>query len=113
MVINKATIMLPFEASGEYTALKKYPTILSPTVRLRSADGKYVSYAGLTDASIESENQGDINRSLMNYAPDISHHVQEILRLDRDAEDFAKKIGNYDIWMLIRSEEHTSELQSR
>ncbi len=110
VVINKATIMLPFEASGEYTALEKYPTILSPTVRLRSADGKYVSYAGLTDASIESENQGDINRSLMNYAPDISHHVQEILRLDRDAEDFAKKIGNYDIWMLIMfSENATSE----
>ena len=110
VVVNKATITLPFEASGEYSALDQFPTILSPTVRLRSSDGKYVSYAGLTDASIESENQGDINRSLMNYAPDISHHVQEILRLDRNAEDFDKKIENYDIWMLIMySENATSE----
>ena len=110
VVINKATITLPFEASGEYTALDLFPTILSPTVRLRSSDGKYVSYAGLTDASIESENQGNINRSLMNYAPDISHHVQEILRLDRNAEDFARNIENYDIWMLIMySENATSE----
>ena len=110
VVINKATITLPFEASGEYTALDLFPTILSPTVRLRSSDGKYVSYAGLTDASIESENQGNINRSLMNYAPDISHHVQEILRLDRNDEDFAKNIENYDIWMLIMySENATSE----
>ena len=110
VVVNKATIILPFEASGEYSTLDKYPHILSPTVRLRSSDGKYVSYAGLTDASIESENQGDINRSLMNYAPDISHHVQEILRLDRDAEDFDKRIENYDIWFLIMfSENATSQ----
>ena len=110
VVVNKATITLPFEASGEYTALDHFPSYLSPTVRLRSSEGNYVSYAGLTDASIESENQGDINRSLMNYAPDISHHVQAILRLDRNDEDFAKTIEYYDIWMLIMySENATSE----
>ena len=37
----------------------------------------------------------------MNYAPDISHHVQEILRLDRNDEDFETKIQNYDIRFLI------------
>ena len=109
VVINRATITLPFEASGDFSALDKYPMILSPTVRLRSSEGDYVSYAGLTDASIASENQGDINRSLMNYAPDISHHVQEILRLDRNSENFEKKIENYDIWFLIMySEDATS-----
>ena len=106
VVINKATITLPFEASGDFSALDKYPMILSPTVRLRSSEGDYVSYAGLTDASIASENQGDINRSLMNYAPDISHHVQEILRLDRNDENFAKKIESYDIWFLIMYSEN-------
>ena len=88
VVINKATITLPFEAAGDFSALDKYPHYLSPTVRLKSSEGNYTSYAGLTDASIASENQGDINRSLMNYAPDISPHVQEILRLDRNDEDF-------------------------
>ena len=108
VVINKATITLPFEASGDFSKLEKYPMYLSPTVRLRSSDGNYISYAGLTDASIESENQGNINRSLLNYAPDISHHVQEILRLDREAADFGEKIENYDIWFLIMYSENAT-----
>lgn len=112
VVINKATITLPYNIGSDYARLDKYPTILSPTVRLRSSgENKYVSYAGLTDSSIESENQGNINRSLSKYSPDISHHVQEILKLEKkdgetDAE-FDKRLANYDIWFLIMSEEVT------
>ena len=110
VVINKATITLPYNVDGKWDKLDKYPVILSPTVRLRSSGTtKYVSYAGLTDSSIESENQGNINRSHSHYAPDISHHVQEILKLEKkdgetDAE-FDARISSYDIWMLIMSEE--------
>lgn len=112
VVINKATITLPYNVGGDYGRLDKYPTILSPTVRLRSSgENKYVSYAGLTDASIESENQGDINRSLSKYSPDISHHVQEILKLEKeDGEsdaDFEARVASYDIWFLIMFEEIT------
>ena len=114
VVINKATIKLPYDVKGDWGKLDKYPTILSPTVRLRGSvedGGKYVSYAGLTDASIESENQGDINRSLSLYSPDISHHVQEILKLEKeDGEsdaDFEARLAKYDIWMLIMHEEVT------
>ncbi len=105
VVINKATIVLPYDVEGDYSKLDKYPAILSPTVRLRSADGKYVTYAGLTDSSVNSENKGDINRSLNLYSPDISHHVQEILKLDRADKDYSKKIENYDVWFLIMIEE--------
>ncbi len=112
VVINKATIVLPYDVSGNYDELDNYPMILSPTVRLTSDDGKYVSFAGLTDSSIESENHGDINRSLSLYSPDISHHVQEILKLDRNAEDFSEKIGNYDIWFLIMHTETSSASSS-
>lgn len=101
VVINKATIILPYDVNGNYSLLDRYPQILSPTVRLRSTEGGYVSYAGLTDSSIATEDQGDINRSLNMYSPDISHHVQEILKLDRTSSDFAKKIEDYDIWFLI------------
>lgn len=101
VVINKATIILPYDVNGNYSLLDRYPQILSPTVRLRSTEGGYVSYAGLTDSSISTEDQGDINRSLNMYSPDISHHVQEILKLDRSSSDFAEKIENYDIWFLI------------
>ena len=104
VVINKATIILPYDVN-DYSALDKYPEILSPTVRLRSSEGNYVSYAGLTDSSISTENQGDINRSRNMYSPDISHHVQEILKLDRNSADYAKKIDNYDIWFLIMHNE--------
>lgn len=111
VVINKATITLPYNVNGDWEKLDKYPAILSPTVRLRSSEEKYVSYAGLTDSSIESENQGNINRSLSNYAPDISHHVQEILKLEQNAgesdSDYEKRIEKYDIWMLIMSNETT------
>jgi hypothetical protein len=114
VVINKATIKLPYDVNGDWSKLDRYPTILSPTVRLRGkveSGGTYVSYAGLTDASIESENQGDINRSLSLYSPDISHHVQEILKLQPEAgesdADFAARLAKYDIWMLIMHEEVT------
>ena len=105
VVINKATIILPYDVEGDYNALDKYPMILSPTVRLRSSEGGYVSYAGLTDSSIESENQGDINRSLNMYSPDISHHVQEILKVDNNSDTYEKDLEKYDIWFLIMHEE--------
>lgn len=113
VVINKASIILPYDVKSDWDKLNKYPTILSPTVRLRGKDKDetYVSYAGLTDSSIESENQGDINRSLSLYAPDISHHVQEILKLQPEKgeseDEFNKRVDGYDIWMLIMHEEVT------
>ena len=44
VVINKATIVLPYDVNGDYDMLEKYPKILSPTVRLHSTDGHYVTY---------------------------------------------------------------------
>lgn len=117
VVINKASIILPYNVGTEYSKLDKYPMILSPTVRLVSDNGQYVTYAGLTDSSIESENQGDINRSLEMYSPDVSHHVQQILNLrqgvgedvpeNESDEAFEARLSKYDIWMLIMHEEIT------
>ena len=105
-VINKATIIMPYDVDGNWDELKKFPVILSPTVKLVSEDGEYITYAGLTDSSISSENQGDINRSLNLYSPDISHHVQEIMKVKED-ENFEENIAKYDIWFLIMHEEIT------
>ncbi len=104
VVINKATIILPYNIAEDFSALDKFPTVLSPTVCLRSSEGDYVTYAGLTDSSVSTENQGDINRSLSIYSPDMSHHVQQIMKVKKDA-DFDKNIAKYDIWMLIMHEE--------
>ena len=93
-IINKATLLLPFEKDVDYTRSDLYPSILSPTIRKKTTDGNW-QFAGLTDASAESENQGSIDRSNLTYAPDFSYHLQEILkRTDLDSKDDA------DIWLL-------------
>ena len=112
VVINKATIILPYEMPADYLAMEKYPTVLSPTVKLRNENGGYITFAGLTDSSVESEDQGDINRSRCIYSPDISHHVQMILNLDENDKDFEKNIENYNIWMLIMHDETVKESSS-
>lgn len=97
-VINKATLIFPFEFPEDYEQLDKYPAYLNPTCRV-SVPG-YVSYAGLTDTSSSTENGGDINRSLGAYMPDISYHVQSLLRAGENA-----KLSNYDVWLLILRDE--------
>ena len=93
-VINKASLILPFDLPEDVERLDYFPSMLSPTIRNTSDDGT-VSYAGLTDASASSENQGDLDRSNLQYAPDITYHLQEILlRDDLDRKD------NADIWLL-------------
>ena len=122
VVINKATIVLPYNVGTDYEILDRYPEMLSPTVRLESKDGKYITYAGLTDSSIESENQGNINRSLCRYQPDLSHHIQEIVKMKKGEgedvdknetdEQFLKRLAKYDIWFLIMHEEIKKEASS-
>ena len=58
-------------------------------------DTQKVSFAGLTDANESSENQGDVDRSNCRYAPDISHHVQHLLKL-KESDD----MSGYDVWFL-------------
>lgn len=92
-LISKATIELPFEFPDDYRKMYLFPMVLSPTVKVTT--DSTVAFAGLTDASVSSENQGDINRSLCCYAPDVTHHVQQIIRKE-DSD-----ISAYDIWLLI------------
>ena len=101
-LISKATIEMPFDFPEDYTTMFRYPKVLSPTIKI-STDTT-VTFAGLTDASASDENQGDINRSLCNYAPDITHHVQQIIR--KKADD--KVLEGYDIWFLIMWYEQTT-----
>ena len=101
-LISKASIELPFDFPEDYTTMFRYPKVLSPTIKV-STDTT-VTFAGLTDASASDENQGDINRSLCNYAPAITHHVQQIIR----KKDGDKSLSGYDIWFLIMWYEKTT-----
>lgn len=98
-VINSATIYLPFEEPEDYLELDLYPTTLSPTCRI-TADDESVTFAGLPDAAASEEDQGAINRSLLRYQPDITWHLQEIIKLQDE-----EKIHNYDIWLLTVHDE--------
>lgn len=112
VIINKASLILPFD-DPDFSLKGIFPTMLSPTCRLdseiTSSGGEEetthsVYYAGLTDASVESENQGDVNWSISNYAPDITHHVQEIIKMSPDAD-----FRNRDMWMLILATETVTQ----
>lgn len=96
-IIVKATIELPYEQPADYMEMKYFPTVLSPTIRTtaKSSDTEIITFAGLTDASVSTEDQGDIDRSNLMYSPDITYHLQELLkRDDLDTET------NADIWLL-------------
>lgn len=105
IVISKASIVLPFVFPDNYKDMAYYPTTLSPTCRI--VKDKSIKYAGITDSSVKDENKGAINRSLCNYAPDLTHHFQEILKV----KDMAK-IENYDIWLLAMATETVSNRQA-
>ena len=110
-VINKATIVFPFEFPEDYTEMDFWPFRLSPTCRMVVGEGdeERTSFMGLTDSSSSNENQGDVDRSLLQYAPDITYHMQEILKIDESKTDntgtkYLLK-GNYDVWLLVMAEE--------
>ena len=107
-VINKASLIFPFEFPEDYQDMRFWPYRLSPTCRLVNDDDS-ATYMGLTDASSSSENQGDVDRSLFRYAPDITYHMQEILKIDESALDKTTTqnllAGNYDIWLLVMAKE--------
>ena len=119
VIINKARLVFPYEYEST-DKMSLYPTVLSPTCRISKKitpdEGEpyqYVTYAGLTDASVESENQGDINRSLCCYNPDVSHHVQEIIRLtDEKLAEKNQSYSDFDIWMLVMAYETTQTSSS-
>ena len=101
-IINRATITLPFEPSDPgFEQMYKVPDILSPTCRIHK--DTTVSFMGLTDASDQNEDQGNINRSRLVYSPDITYHVQELLKMSDDNQYLLN--GSYDIWMLIMHNE--------
>ncbi len=106
-IVVKGSIILPFEMPEDYLDMKYFPSVLSPTVRtlFKDSDGvESISFAGLTDASVSTEDQGDIDRSNMVYSPDITYHLQEVLRrTDLDTATDA------DIWLLTIHTEKVAE----
>lgn len=98
IVVNKASLVLPFEFPSDYKDLNLFPTYLSPCKRISYTDR--VSYANLTDYSAEDEDPGKINRSVGKYSPDVTYHVQQMVRNGNDSN-----INQYNIWFTILASE--------
>ena len=97
-IITKATIHLPFEFPADYKSMYKYPNILSPSCKIKGK--KKSTFANITDASNSSENMGDLDRSLLEYAPDISFYLQKLLKLKDKT-----KYKEFDLWLMIMAKE--------
>ncbi|MBR5906334.1 MAG: hypothetical protein IKZ51_07790 [Bacteroidales bacterium] len=120
-VINKASLIFPFRFPDDYRDMDKYPYMLSPTCRIRQNDTTLV-FAVLTDASSSDENQGIVNRSTLRYEPDITYHLQELLKINEEpvsGESDNDKLkrrkllgGEYDIWLTINAHEVTKTSSS-
>lgn len=115
-VINKAKVVLPFEFPDDYNEMDHWPQILSPTCRIitdpdEDGNGGNASFVSLTDTSDENVDQGDVNRSTLVYSPDITYHVQSLLKIDESDESALQtqrlKNGSYDVWFLIMANEVT------
>ena len=113
-VINKASLVFPFEFPEDYKDMEYWPYRLSPTCRFVGEE--VTTFMGLTDSSSSSENQGDVDRSQLVYAPDITYHMQEILKIDEFETDktATKNLleGNYDIWLLVMARETQTTVSS-
>ena len=106
-VINKATLVFPFDFPEDFERMVFWPYRLSPTCRITRDD--YTTFMGLTDATSSDENQGDVDRSLLTYSPDITYHMQEVVKIDetQTSKQSTKDLlaGNYDIWLLPMAQE--------
>lgn len=109
LVINKATIILPYAAPEDYTYMKYYPQVLNPTMRVSIKNekkaGTTVTYAGMTDASVSTENQGEVDRSNLCYHPDLSFHIQQILGTNPKTVNGRDSLTRENIWFLILASE--------
>lgn len=106
VIINKARLSLSYKAPDHlFEKMYKMPAILSPTRCISDDDGHF-QFAGITDASASDENQGDINRSLMKYTPDITYYMQDLISNTGSGDKKEKfESGEYDLWLLIMSQE--------
>ena len=113
-VINKASLVFPFEFPEDYEDMVFWPYRLSPTCRVVTDDA--TAFVGISDSASSSENQGDIDRSLLTYSPDITFHMQEILKVDESQPDKTNtkylNAGNLDIWLLVMAKEKVTNVSA-
>lgn len=112
VIIDHASLGFFFKEPADFDLLDQYPVMFSPmhVSRYKVKDRvygetqtiAYLDFPPITDAGVSAEDQGAVDRSNLEYSPDISFHTQHLLKMkDPSDEDLAKQ----DIWMFIKAPE--------
>lgn len=112
VIIDRATLEFSFNAPDNFDKMDEYPAMLAPMhiSRYKIKDRvygetqtiAYLDFPPITDAGVSAEDQGEVDRSNLEYSPDISFHTQHLLKLKNPSEtDLSKQ----DIWMFIKAPE--------
>lgn len=100
LVIAKATLEFPFEYSGNYIALDNYPGNLFPCRRVRTK--KHTLYKPIDEIYDNFMSKGSLNRSLLNYKPDIGFYLQDLIK-----KESSEVTDEDDLW-LMQTISHTN-----
>ena len=112
VIIDRATLAFSFKAPDNFDKMAEYPEILSPMhiSRYKVKDRiygetqtiAYLDFPPITDAGVSAEDQGEVDRSNLEYTPDISFHTQHLLKMKNPSDS---DLSKQDIWMFIKAPE--------
>ena len=109
VMLNRATLVLPYQYVS-YEDRNFCPEYLNPTVCVtkRAVDASQrdtLRCASITDSTVEDENQGEIDYSRERFCPDITFHLQDILRKDPSTKAGRDTLGMQKIWLMVLHDE--------
>jgi hypothetical protein len=94
ILITRATFDLPFEFPDDYRTVDKYyPQGLYPAVYALDSTDHIKRYNLLGSIYDDTYDNGDINRSLYCYRPDVTYYIHQLINKDKISEDD-------DIWLI-------------
>ena len=112
VIVDRATLAFAFKAPDNFDKMEQYPAMLAPmhisryTVKDRvygeTQTIAYLDFPPITDAGVSAEDQGEVDRSNLEYSPDISFHAQHLLKMQKPSDD---DLSKQDIWMFIKAPE--------
>ncbi|MBP5397385.1 MAG: hypothetical protein J6Y32_01960 [Bacteroidales bacterium] len=112
VIIDRATLILRYPTPTDFGQIEDYPRYLAPAhlsryiirdrVYGQTKTLMYTDFPPVTDASVTDEDQGGISRSLQCYSPDISFHVQHLIKLQNPSD---QDLERQDILFFIKHAE--------
>lgn len=97
VIIDRASLILRYPTPGDYGLISDYPRYLAPAhlsrykirdrVYGQTKSLVYTDFPPVTDAGVTDEDQGGLSRSQQCYSPDISFHIQHLIKLQNPSDE--------------------------